>query len=790
MTDYRKMIVQLEKEIGKELKERKFQEIVGFRNQGFALGGDDNVIGLNLDAFGLKRLPESLATFHHLEKLNLIGNQLTDISALQGLTKLTELSLGDNQLTDVSILQGLTKLTILYLGSNQLTDVNALQGLTKLTKLKLYKNQLTDVNALQGLTKLTKLILYNNELTDLSALQGLKYLSKLNLRNNQITQLPEKLAGLGMAINVKETIYYGQVGLFLTGNPLESPPLEILQQGGEAVKSYFKSLKKGSLPLNEVKVLLVGEGGAGKTSLVKRLVSGTFDPNESQTHGINIDRWQVKDVKHENDNQGKTITVNLWDFGGQEIMHATHQFFLSQRSLYILVLDGRKDEDAEYWLKHIQSFGGDSPVLVVINKIDENPGFELNRKFLREKYPYINGFYRISCDTKDGLPALEAALKETLKQIRIIKTVWPLQWLNVKKELKNISQHTISYTHYEAVCAKEEITNPSVRETLLDYLNDIGVSLHFKDLELLDTHVLEPRWVTEAVYRIINSKSLAEHSGELNLALLDHILAKKDEDDFEYPRDKHRFIVELMKKFELCYSLDKRRILIPDLLQKEEPSFHVARSGALEFIIAYDFLPKSIMPRFIVQMHQDIKDKLQWRTGVVLEDKRFRSLAVVKADDRDRKISIHVEGGQKRDYFAVILARLRGINQSFEKLETTELVPMPGEPDITAEYNHLIRLEKEGIKDYLPGKSQQKYNVKELLGTITAGETTEEKVLQLLEKLWDEKDTEKTLVKKANDLISYQPSVLGFQLNVGKIAELVEKVFTKKKGKKKDKIAK
>ena len=36
-------------------------------------------------------------------------------------------------------------------------------------------------------------------------------------------------------------------------------------------------------------------------------------------------------------------------------MHATHQFFLSKRSLYILVLDGRKEEDAEYWLRHLKA---------------------------------------------------------------------------------------------------------------------------------------------------------------------------------------------------------------------------------------------------------------------------------------------------------------------------------------------------------------------------------------------------------------------------------------------------
>jgi GTPase SAR1 family protein len=80
------------------------------------------------------------------------------------------------------------------------------------------------------------------------------------------------------------------------------------------------------------------------------------------------------------------ILVHFWDFGGQEIMHATHQFFLSKRSLYILVLDGRRDEKTEYWLKHIESFGGDSPILVVLNKIDENPSFEVNRRFLQVRH--------------------------------------------------------------------------------------------------------------------------------------------------------------------------------------------------------------------------------------------------------------------------------------------------------------------------------------------------------------------------------------------------------------------
>jgi GTPase SAR1 family protein len=102
-----------------------------------------------------------------------------------------------------------------------------------------------------------------------------------------------------------------------------------------------------------VKVLLVGDGAAGKTSLAKALLGQPIDFEESQTHGININTMDI--------NVNNTIIkVRLWDFGGQEIMHATHRFFLSKRSLYILVLDGRKDEKTEYWLNHIESFGGDS----------------------------------------------------------------------------------------------------------------------------------------------------------------------------------------------------------------------------------------------------------------------------------------------------------------------------------------------------------------------------------------------------------------------------------------------
>jgi small GTP-binding protein len=597
--------------------------------------------------------------------------------------KRTGLDLSRNRLTSLPAEIGkLTNLTKLDLSRNRLTSLPAeIVELKSLIWLDLSRNRLTSLPAeIVELKNLTKLSLSFNQLETLpTEIAELTNLTELNLSKNQLKRLPAEIGKLK-----KHTT------LFLFGNPLESPPPEIAERGIEAIRSYFKSLEAERRALNEVKVLLVGDGGAGKTSLVKQLLGEEFDKHELQTHGINIRDRKVED-----------ILVHFWDFGGQEIMHATHQFFLSKRSLYILVLDGRRDEKTEYWLKHIESFGGDSPILVLLNKIDENPSFEVNRKFLQEKYKGIKGFYRVSCANGQGIKDFTGALSKALADVELIETMWPKTWFNVKMQLEDMADNFIRYDQYKEMCTEEKITDKSAQDTLVDFLNDLGVILHFKDFELLDTHVLEPKWVTNAVYRIINSN--LKHEKEI---------------EFYYPREKYRYIIDLMKKFELCYAIDGETVLLPDLLEVPEPEFDFDYAGALKFVIEYNFLPRSVMPRFIVKMHKDIASELRWRTGVVLEDEAFHSTAVIKADERDEKIYIYVDGEQKRDYFSAIRKTFRDINASFEKLEAKEMVPLPDNDEITIEYEELIGYELEGRDEYFIGKLRETYSVKELLNGI------------------------------------------------------------------------
>jgi small GTP-binding protein len=657
------IIKQIEQEINKKLPQISLDKITNFLNRenGYAVDENNNVIGLNLDKLELINIPEPLVLLKKLENLSIVGNKIEKLPASFGqLQNLSDLNLEENQLKELP-----------------------------------------------------------------ASLLELRNLQKLCLNNNEFNQLSKKILDLNLELYWIdcEDLYgiYGEEkesGIAVGDNPLTSPPPEVIKQGQQAIIDYFNALEdETEKPLNEIKVLLVGDGGVGKTSLVKRLLGQDFNPHEAKTHGINIKPFNITIQK---DTQVKT---NLWDFGGQQIMHATHQFFLSKRSLYILVLDSREEEDPEYWLKHIESFGGDSPILIVLNKIDDNPSFEVNQPFLREKYTGIHSFHRVSCKKSTGIKTLKTAISKALCEVEMLQTLWPTSWFEIKNELENLDYDYISHDFYQNLCKQQQITN-TAQKTLVNYLHDLGVIVHFDKFDLQDTYVLQPKWVTEAVYKIINSEQLADNKGILKLNCLNDILQPIDENDYCYPLDKQPFIVRLMEEFELCYRIENEdTILIPDLLAVAEPeNLNFDYHNALQFKLEYDFLPRAIMPKFIVKRHKDILNQLRWRTGVVLFNSNYQATALIKADNKDSHIQIWVSGQQKRDYFATVRNTLWDIHNTFEKLDIKELIPLPDKDKrnetVYVDYEELIGHYLDNEETYYNGILRKRYNVKQLLDGI------------------------------------------------------------------------
>ena len=300
----------------------------------------------------------------------------------------------------------------------------------------------------------------------------MEHLNHININGNSVKSLPPQVAAFQGPIfwsapgNRWATPNSRVIGLHLRGNPFEEPPIEVLAKGKGSIKRYFEFLRGERKSVNEAKVLLIGDGGAGKTSLMKQLLEREFDPNESQTDGINIDALTIEVPN-------RRLHVHIWDFGGQEVIHATHQFFLSKRSAYVLVVDSRRDDKTEYWLKHIEAFGGNSPILIVINKIDEHPSFDLNWRFLAEKYRSIVGFVRISCATGQGIHDVWSALRPMLARLESTTTV--AGFLVRLKTVELSRENYISYSAFRSTCRECGISDENEQRALAEFLHDLGV---------------------------------------------------------------------------------------------------------------------------------------------------------------------------------------------------------------------------------------------------------------------------------------------------------------------------
>ena len=83
--------------------------------------------------------------------------------------------------------------------------------------------------------------------------------------------------------------------LRLADNPtLISPPPEIVASGTPSVLAFLRARREGASRMWVSKLLVVGEGGVGKTSLVKALLGADHDPAEETTHGIRVEGLMLR----------------------------------------------------------------------------------------------------------------------------------------------------------------------------------------------------------------------------------------------------------------------------------------------------------------------------------------------------------------------------------------------------------------------------------------------------------------------------------------------------------------
>ncbi|MEA5532798.1 leucine-rich repeat domain-containing protein [Crocosphaera sp. XPORK-15E] len=157
----------------------------------------------------------------------------------------------------------------LDLSNNQINEISeTLTSLSDLYELYLSYNGIKEIpETLTRLSNLSQLDLRYNGIKEIPETIGnLSNLSELYLSNNQIKEIPGTLSSLSKLSR-----------LYLSNNPLETPPLEIAEQGIEAIREYFhERQEEGEDTLYEAKLIIVGEGETGKNTLMKKILNPAY----------------------------------------------------------------------------------------------------------------------------------------------------------------------------------------------------------------------------------------------------------------------------------------------------------------------------------------------------------------------------------------------------------------------------------------------------------------------------------------------------------------------------------
>ena len=520
--------------------------------------------------------------------------------------------------------------------------------------------------AIANCKSLKKLFLSSNNFSAIpDSITRLTNLQSLNLRNNSLSAIPNSITRLQKLTRLN-----------LAGNPIAEPPLEVVQKGISAIRSYFQQIEaEGVDYLYEAKLLIVGEGGAGKTFLAKKIINPDYQLcEEDSTKGIEVLHWPFPR------SDGNQFNVNIWDFGGQEIYHSTHQYFLTKRSLYLLVADTRKeDTDFYYWLNVIELLSDNSPILIIKNEKQDRQR-EINVNQLRGEFGSFRDVFATNLATNRDLDKILSEAQHQLSQLPHIGQTLPKTWVKVRHALENDPRNYITLNEYLQICEdngfKEylqicEDNGFKERKNALqlsEYLHDLGICLHFQDDEMSPLYqivILKPKWGTDAAYAVLDNPEVIRNFGRFSNKALAQIWSAD-----EYT-GMHSGLLELMKKFQLCYEIpqEKGSYIAPQLLTENQPEYAWDEAENLILRYTYDFMPKGIVRQFIVAMHESIEAQNVWRSGVIIHKREYpHTRAEVIENYGKREIKIRVSGKNKRDLLTVVTHELDKIHNSYKRL--------------------------------------------------------------------------------------------------------------------------
>ena len=729
------------------------------------LGQLTQLTELRLSSNQLATLPDSLGQLNQLTVLDLTDNQLRTLPDWLGqLRKLTLLSVTRNQLKALPDSIGeLIQLEIFAFGGNNFTELpDWVSKLSKLRDLYFWGHGLEFLpDWVSGFVHLELLDFANNKISNIPPqISQLTQLRRLNLDENRLTDLSPSLAKLE------------QVTLELHGNPLNPELAEANRQGSESIKTYLRARADGEVILNEAKLIFVGQGGVGKTSLLAALHGDEWVENRKTTYGMEVD---VKSLVLKDPESGAEITFNGWDFGGQDIYRHTHQLFFTAPAIYLAVWEprrGEQDSRLREWIKMVKNRAYDESrpdlrprVLVVATHggPKERTAY-IDEQSLRDEFgDMIAGFYHVDSKPDESgvcyqLDQLKDAIAREAASIASVGRSVPLTWKNIIEALRMRSKREpyISYSQYEALCKRNGVSK-DLANLYTIILNELGYIIHYRDDEILkDTVILKPDYLSKAVSLILEDKSTKNANG-----LIEHIRLHQIWDDpskpsgERYPSRLHSIFLKLMERFDLSYQVTlpeadaQPTSLMSQLVPGSRPKGwendwalkpdDVERTQVCRIVDSQTDRTQEVeglMYRLIVRLHRyslgrkDYRKSRHWKTGLLLED-GYNGRAFI--EDIGGDIYVTVRAAYPERFLSHLCSEIEWLVDNFWKgLDAKFFIPCPTQNcKGLLEINEMLAFKSEGMPKVRCSVCNKFHDIDPLMATMQQKPEWDEAVKEL-----------------------------------------------------------
>lgn len=612
---------------------------------------------LDLTNNELSALPESICRLTMLQKLFLGGNKLTSLPERIGqLAALDELNLTRNKLTILpESIGNLISLQKLGIGGNNLAELpSTLSEITHLQELYLWGHKMTNLPPFI-------FQFYDLQLLDIShspiqkippQISQLNCLKKLDITGLNLHRLPAEIMKFGLPFRFNYAEWRENDGIYLEDTTLATQPISLFMQPRELVQAYFDMEQ---IPINEGKVIFLGYGDVGKSYSIQRILNHD-EPDDFKTNmtpGISISHFPVEQ-------DGRQFSICFWDFGGQEIMHAMHRCFLTHRTCYVVMVSNRQpdlDGQARYWLRNVESFASGSEVLLVINRWEDYPSNkDLNYTQLCTDFKNLVGCVSVSakCDDTQTFHKLTKRIIQMAAKLDSTGMNFPIQWYNIRQSLMKMAKEGTYYINqddYYHICTENGLKDANIRMWLLEWFNDLGTCFSYHQdtdkKELEEYKVLNPEWLTNAIYvLILNGKKFTEN-GVIPRKGIEYLLSNPIGGTLSgvaYNSEECGYVLEVMRKFTLSYSVSETEEFIPALCPNETPKhlYPTQYKKHLAYELEYTYLPDSVVHQLMIYCYQYLKLDKCWRKGMSIDIRGIEMSAIVNMGGSDHLLRIDV----------------------------------------------------------------------------------------------------------------------------------------------------